>query len=486
MKTVFQSSWLSSGTCDGSPSSMYVFSTDNPTPSFYFEENWDYKLPHCGLSPFEYPVGCCISSMDLLITDGFSSFSAHFVDDKVSIENSAPTTVSNVDYCLMIGLTNTSIWGYQQASFLADEECIKGIQCSNNVLNIFNDTECLIPLEQFPISTFTNRIISQAVGQVDVTLVQYAGSIEIKYVADSPSWEAVPNYTSYLDYLTCGFYIFSIIATSLTVVFYAIKLRATNNFKTFYFTITQVLWTLKAIIQFYFTFTVFEVMDVNLQVYFFVCWLRVASLFTTLINVMLVFDIHKSCDTLRNRILAFGTVIMVHFGLNFLSYISPILYLLHQWDIALDTFVWSQTPSGIWNVLQFIVDIIPPIAIFQKLSKEIQARKHNGSVPSTYAAFTNLFITIGIQIANAVAYTLIQSLLDGSPLINSDKLNRTLTSFQAALLSINSIVILVIYEMLTVVLIEVMGSKYKPTPKKPKLIQSKQSATGGGPTITST
>ncbi|KAI8897364.1 hypothetical protein BC833DRAFT_565869 [Globomyces pollinis-pini] len=175
MSLVFQAAWKDTN-CIGPPTTMQFFNESNPTQIFY--DISEFILPPiCGVGPIPMDNGCCVSSLDLSLSDDYLAYSHHYFEGDFQIQ--LPKTALKHSYC-QIQYTNESL--LYPNYFLASGTCIDSMfTCtSDGTLKIYEEDNCTIESEVFQLTNELVELNSTTFGNVFVQLIQI-GSGEVLY-----------------------------------------------------------------------------------------------------------------------------------------------------------------------------------------------------------------------------------------------------------------------------------------------------------------
>ncbi|KAJ3317706.1 hypothetical protein HDV06_001300 [Boothiomyces sp. JEL0866] len=459
--TVFLSGWMDSKFCTGPPDTMFVFSTINGSVSnLYNFEDQDYYIPSCGLSTFDLQTGCCLSSIDLAYTYGYKSFTRNYLVDSI-IQHSAPISANTNHYCMINNLnSNSSLWGYDQVYFFAEGKCLEGnVTCEDGAFKIYNDSSCATILESFPISSKTINITSNIIGQVEIALIKYGdGQIPMTFTAYTPSWEMYLDFSETIDYWVLLVFLISstmAFATGSYYTYYSIKTRKKRYIL---FAITQNLWMIRELMDLlnYYCPTTIPQWAIDF-IFLIGSWAALASLFSVMISILLIFDMYLAIKPIHKYLIIFG-VTLVHFGLEGFHYLGHTLlfcYLVtHNPDynsLGYEIDILGQLPNSIWIFLQFLIELVPPVIIISKVvanknTKHLhfkgQSREH---LDKQIKVILALFCA---QFANMIIFGVLDITLNTTNMFNSDRMYVLGLALTYQSLSINSCLVLAVYENL--------------------------------------
>ncbi|KAI8909498.1 hypothetical protein EDD86DRAFT_246874 [Gorgonomyces haynaldii] len=192
------SQWHSDSTCSKTaPDVIYTFYIDNLDASEQrATDYWPYLFvfPYSLCGQRTVPTAQCCYSLPLHIPD-FSHTYAGSMSKVADIPDplvNAPKVANGNTYCRLVAGDESSVFGYQQALFLANNECQEGsyICSSTGVLSVyfFNgtlgvDRGCQgLPIEQYQLAATPSQIVSGNLGS-------FTGSVyKIESATQSRSW----------------------------------------------------------------------------------------------------------------------------------------------------------------------------------------------------------------------------------------------------------------------------------------------------------
>ncbi|KAJ3272477.1 hypothetical protein HDV01_005547 [Terramyces sp. JEL0728] len=140
---------------------------------------WDMGYGYCGLSPEYLYDSCCYYSKNLAETGGYKSGGLGLVTG--SPLDVAPIGSSNYQYCHLHSDDSNNYFGLLDVFVLNNGKCNFGVSCSNSILTVFNDTDCISQVTQTSLSStvsFINEL--NVTGQMITNL---NGTTEIYWTA---------------------------------------------------------------------------------------------------------------------------------------------------------------------------------------------------------------------------------------------------------------------------------------------------------------
>ncbi|KAJ3322059.1 hypothetical protein HDV06_003660 [Boothiomyces sp. JEL0866] len=430
---------------------MYLFSTNNTTPLYAFEDTDNY-LPYCGMSSYNYNTGCCISSTNLTATTNYNSFTRSFVLD--TIPANIPASANSHSYCVVTGMDNSSFWGYQQGYYLQGNICLEGnIKCTTTGLEIYLDETCQTLSETLLLDNSLQK--SNSLGNITVGVQSFNNaSVTFGYTCFSPSWLLIPDYRDTVDYFTTLFYSLSVFISFATVVIFTKKYLINGKKSTLFMVIAQSMWTIRAITKFYTTYVVQNNSIFSKTVNIMAVIFESGTLFALYINVILYFQLYKEYK--KYRPLAFIIGALIHIGLVCLWYGAGLASEIPgQMDLSNTLYGLSWVPYSIWFFSYPFVDCLIPAILLYKLKGKCSVQVARLDEPSQIAynrEMKKLVVLLVLQFLNASTSGTIELVQYNTNLFTpTDKVNLTMTSFTTLLLSIHSVIFVTVYDKFTTI-----------------------------------
>ncbi|KAJ3326127.1 hypothetical protein HDV06_000003 [Boothiomyces sp. JEL0866] len=453
---VFQSGWLNSFDCAGAPSTMYVFSEDTP-PLVYANLATDVPLPICGCATTDVPIGCCVSSLDLSFTDNYQSVMRNYVNDWASF---IPPTSANLNtYCTISTADYSSFQGMNQAYYLAKNQCIDTVICDidSNTLTVYNNTGCDGFFETFSLSNSSQIQNSVLLGNVTIGLETiHNGAVNILWTAYSPQYELVPQLKIPSERFAAFCYCMSLLIGLTTSSFYLRKFYIHRNTRDLLFGITQLLISINISLQcvYYTTIlseTQLSVLDIGVQVS------SVYSLFSVYISLHILFTIFVDYQyTFVHKAVYFFFTALNVCTVYFYALADIYSLVTGQFNDVYFYLVRMQYyTQGYWKITYIVIEILPSIAILYKLifratNKKIQTLK----------AKINIIIGLAIfQIFLVLAYEAVILLRTYTLIYKNDRNALASSSSNYLIQTMNSLIVLIVYEKLVELLEKIANRK---------------------------
>ncbi|KAJ3326128.1 hypothetical protein HDV06_000004 [Boothiomyces sp. JEL0866] len=457
---VFQSGWLNSFDCTGPASTMYVFSEDSPTV-LYSNVQTDSPIPACGSSTGDVPDGCCISSLDLTFTDSYQSMMRSYVLD--STDYKPPASSNSFTYCTITSNTNSSLYGYYQAFFLANGKCQDNVMCNinSNLLTVFNNTGCTGPFEQY-YTTDSSPRVSNLLGNVSFGIYIVHNATEtITWTGFTPQYELVPQFKVPVEQFAIFCYIVALLVGICTCLYYGRRYLLHKTFRDLIFSITQFLITMNIILQCVYYTTVLsdtQLEEIDLAVQVFGSY----SLFSVYVSLHVLFTIFVEFQNSMLKILVFAFLTIMNLGTMYYFAIADIYSLTTgNYDEFYFQLVRLQYNCQVyWKTVYFVIEIVPSTVILFKMIYGANNKKLQKVMPKVFVivilALFQIVIILGFEVFNLIrTYTL---------WLGNDRILLASNAINYLLQAINSLLILVVYEKL-VELVESMANR-KPKPIK--------------------
>ena len=217
---ILESSFLQTN-CLGPPQVMYAFNISDLTsaepaqgevwPPMYSLISQYFVYGTCGCL-FVEPRGSCCYRIVGDALGKYHSGASQLIDSVQKASPGIPKTVNGKQYCYLLpDSTNTGVFGYQSAYYLADGSCVDQVQClPDGQLVLFSDSECTKVGESFSLTNQPALLSSNLTGNVLAQLLTVQdASIWFSFVTSTPGRLVTPefnhpaNIMSLLAYLTC-------------------------------------------------------------------------------------------------------------------------------------------------------------------------------------------------------------------------------------------------------------------------------------------
>ncbi|KAJ3315565.1 hypothetical protein HDV04_001979 [Boothiomyces sp. JEL0838] len=326
---VFQSGWLSSFDCSGPPTSMIIFNETNPTAVFS-NLQLDFPIPICGSAIHPIPIGCCISSVDLIFTYNYQSITRQYIPD--SSNYNAPAGANQKSYCTLTANDSQSLNGYIKAFYLENGQCIDGfIVCNtNNTVSVYNQSGCTGYSETFNVN---NQVqLSHILGSVMIGSQIVQGSVGFVWEAVSPHAESVPLFHIAIERLSAFCYGLALLTPAATSGFYAYRYYKVRKQNDLFFSIAQFMLLANIVAQVTYTMTAFT-SDISMYLFDIVNQLtNVYSLLTVYISLYILFTIYGQYQTTLLEKGVYATMTVLHLATMYWNLLADIYGLFASQD----------------------------------------------------------------------------------------------------------------------------------------------------------
>ncbi|KAJ3315564.1 hypothetical protein HDV04_001978 [Boothiomyces sp. JEL0838] len=450
---VFQSGWFNSSDCTGPPASMYIFTESNPTP-VYTNLLSVSEIPYCGTAILPVPIGCCTSFIDYAFGLNYHSLSVNYVGNIT--DYTPPVTANNIQYCSIFANDDKSLDGYNKTFYLGNNQCIENVKCdlSSNTITIYNNTGCNGYQESFPLSNATHQ--SVIFGNISVSSQRMNGIVKFIWEQEQPYSEGVPLYQLPIEIFGAACYVVALIVPTITTAFYTYKYFKTRAPKDLFFAIAQFTLTLNFVMEFIFEETVFA-SDQTLFIYdFFSQLTNCCSLLTVFISLNTLSTIYPQFQGTIYQKLVYIAATILHLGTMYWYGIADLYGLIVGQDDNYLMLNNTQTKTYmIWRTTYIIFEMIPSIVILLKIFCAINQRKLQKMKQSIHFMAFVLFI----QILLVIAYEGLNIVVNYTLLLYSDRAYMSTFGIFYCLQALNSLFVLIIYNMMTSVLEHITGKK---------------------------
>ncbi|KAJ3315563.1 hypothetical protein HDV04_001977 [Boothiomyces sp. JEL0838] len=453
-KLVFQSGWTTATDCSGPPSSMYIFTENNPTIEFA-NLQIDTPLPLCGNANLPIPVGCCISSVDLQFTNGYHSITRNYIDQIT--DYTAPLSANNVKYCSIEAKGNSSNYGYNKTFILGGGNCVGNIKCDllSNTLTIYNNTNCIGFSETYSVSSLQSYN-SSLLGNVSIGTSIIVGSVNFIWEATTPFAEVVPLYKMPIEIFSAFCYALAFLIPTVTAVFYFYRYRKYKTRKDLLFSIAQLTLLINIVLQFIYNITVFPndittfIFDVFTQLS------NVSSLFTVYISLNILFTIYTQFQGTLLEKLVYISLTLLHFSTMYWYAFGDLYGLIKGED---ETFYLLFSIQGktffIWRTVYILVEMLPSLIILHKVFSNIEQKKVYTQKRQIYL----MGLLLILQICTVLVYEILNIIVNYTLLIGGDRAYSAMFGIYYCLQALNSFFVLVIYGMLINMMVNIKGKK---------------------------
>ncbi|KAJ3315574.1 hypothetical protein HDV04_001988 [Boothiomyces sp. JEL0838] len=455
---VFQSGWFNSFDCSGPPSTMYIFN-ETYAPPVYNNLLGDSPIPVCGCSTLAVPTGCCISSLDLNFTFNYQSITRNYISDVGDI--TPPVTANAFAYCTVTALSNNSLAGISQIYYLANNQCQENVICNlnSNVITVFNETGCNGYHESF--STSTNQQQSSLIfGNISIGLTRIVNAKgSIFWIAYSPSNELVPQYKAPIEQFAAFCYASSFVIVISTSAHYFTRYYKHRQLRDLFFAITQTLLFFNITLQCIYysvilTNTQLNELDLGVQVF------GVYSLFSVYVSLFIIFTIYKEYQSTIYEKAAYGFFTIFYLGTMNYYLLADIHEIITgvQDDFYYLMLELQYNAYVYWKFAYVLMEMTPSVLILNKLifganTKKLQKLK--GEI--------NIVLTLsGIQLANIIAYEIFNLIGTYTLFFGNDRTVLASTSINYFMQSINSLIVLIVYEKIVSLLEKISNRKQSP------------------------
>ncbi|KAJ3326221.1 DNA-directed RNA polymerase II subunit [Boothiomyces sp. JEL0866] len=449
---IYQSGWLSSFGCSGPPDTMFLFRESSPTPNY---ANSDTPIPNCGACPLAVPVGCCVSSIDLVNSVNYTSTTQNFVSDIYSL--TPPIESNGYSYCTITPANNISLSGYDQAYYLANNQCIAGIMCDplSDIISVFSNSDCSGSIEDFQLSDSLIQT-SIVLGNFTVSLNRISnGTVKTNWLAISPQSELVPIYQSNMERLYAACYTLSALLCTITLCLSLKWFYSRRRTVDILFALSQVLFLSFLIVHFMYDNTAFYDIIEYSKYHISIQILEVYTLLTVYICCHLLFTI--LIEYKRYEIGVYVIFTLFYFGTMCYGILSDI----YDIDEDYTTFYYfaelsSQMPIY-WKIVYIAMRIIPSILIQWKI---FSGASQNKVVKAREKIKVLLALTI-IQVGIIIIYEVLQILSFDTLIWRNDRDFLANKSTVYLLEALNFLLVFIIYEKL----VDVIGIMVRKIPK---------------------
>ncbi|KAJ3321889.1 hypothetical protein HDV06_003755 [Boothiomyces sp. JEL0866] len=446
---VFQTAW-NEEYCKGPPSTIILFLDSNSTDIFTNQQN-DQPYPNCGFSEFDIPAGCCITSLNTAQTY-YSSYEMHYIEN-TDIQESLVSLANGIQFCNVRSASDLSLWGYSQYFYRSNGNCMDGnVKCSQDYLRVYEDGNCQNITEEFPISSTSTNISSRLFGTVEIQLVEITnGKVGIQFYTYFPDAEFIINHTESIDYCITASFIISGLVVFATLSKYLKEYLVFKRVRYFYFSLVQMFWILRTLsycLNFYLVLTdqtAYAVVNMIAVI------LKFTTVFPILLNVNLILEIYKEYNTVTIRAVSYFLVILVHFLLNGLSYISYVMIVNGNYSFGPYLNNIAQNPLVVWSLLQYMLDSGPQIVLTIRLSTQWKAKaKVYDSTIRNFMEQTlkTIKILLCLLVFNATVASILEVLKNTTNIYGSDRGYCLLYALISLFNALHSVLILQIYEQM--------------------------------------
>ncbi|KAJ3319840.1 hypothetical protein HDV06_005890 [Boothiomyces sp. JEL0866] len=330
----------------------------------------EYSLTTCGQNPFPMDEGCCFSNLDQNMYDGYGSISqkAAFAD-----RPNFPLAANGAAYCHLQSNDNTSLFGYSDIWFRADESCINShFTCmKTGQIQYYTESGCRGDFKAAQLFTAPSSHQFPDIGNFsgDYTIIS-SGSEVFTWTAFLPGEYLVFKYQETMEIVAIMAYAFGIIISLMVLGIYIHKFTITSSFYLTIVVLSQILWLLWIVMQVIYYNVKFPNNGSHvIETYraFQAGIFNIASL-ATVMNTLLFLVSFRSVSSTRFKefvYLIIGSIHLLFAGGNYTLYWSLIQKRGSVWD------QWhSLTP--IWTLFMVFFNTIPAFTITIPLVKSSQ------------------------------------------------------------------------------------------------------------------
>ncbi|KAI8912848.1 hypothetical protein EDD86DRAFT_274483 [Gorgonomyces haynaldii] len=390
---MLQHQWTSDYTCNSPPDAVALFELEDPEASEpQSGETWPetYALiaPYeiCGFLTFPASELCCVSSIDIVITSGYTSFMAS--EDKSHADNLwtlFPKAADGRAYCNLTSVSDGALFGYMSVFLLDGGGCYDGVlSCSEGILNVYDyngtlgvDNGCVgDPIESFQldasIQTLSSAVLYDFEGS---TVVSSGASKQFSWTAYAPGNAIVARWKQPIEIAEAFAFAVAIFISTVYVVrtFHRVFIRKKRTIWTFSILFSNALMLLSTICKLIYVSTVFpETDEGTITLGWIGEFMNASEAFATLLIVIATTQLLVIPLLLKNMSPTYGKllvalIVLLHFGLDGSHYLNyfyqtnysvDFLHILGEWEAIspfwlLFTQIWDTVPA-IMISLQFM------------------------------------------------------------------------------------------------------------------------------------
>ncbi|KAJ3313694.1 hypothetical protein HDV04_001704 [Boothiomyces sp. JEL0838] len=420
---VLSSEWLQDD-CNDSPAIMYTFDLDvtvsnatrkNDTwPTMLQLELYNNYWPQRCMSALKVPVskGCCVTASIPKNTFPYKSGSTEAVRDPNNPTFDAAISARGERYCYLKS-TNSSVFGYKEVWYRADDQCHERIICNTNgTLSFYKDRNCSLEMERYQLTITTATLNTSIIKPVQATFVEvYNVTKEYSWIASIPTSSVFPDYNYTSDVLILICYSFASISLFIVIIYmgYCVCLKRTRYIVGQF--VSQLLWASWLATRMYSTFYIWtpyiDQAMYTLQ--------NLASL-VAVINITWSF-LNFLRAKLVHKVIVYSTIIAIHLGLAGPNY--------YRWDRTpshnpLWLNEWKKTYLPYWILMMFIWNCsIPVYVMFNLLG--LNAKKFAKQLLFLIDNHPAFCIALVFQLFNMALYITIDQLRNNSEVLGSDR-----------------------------------------------------------------
>ncbi|KAJ3324334.1 hypothetical protein HDV06_000373 [Boothiomyces sp. JEL0866] len=417
---MFQSAWISTE-CDSYPNLMVTFDDSNATPLYNFALP-DYWGAICGGDPLlvTYPNACCMSSLDLTLSHGYTSMSFSEVGN-LQYSDYYPASAANTRYCKLVSLDSSSLYGFVNTFYSADNSCVNNVTCSSTgQLSVYGDSACSNVLETHSLAsqgTFSSSVLGNVTGSF---VAIPSGPITYQWIEYTPEIMLVPNYKGWFEKFALGATILSFFLSLCMISYCLVLCFLKKNFKQILNLIGQIAWLIWQILIYINWVTIFPtVYQWNILEEFKYAFYNVASWITVIHTTSCLLDIYYVKTPIK-RGCWFTLLAIIHILLAGSNYFG---FWMHDPNIGEFLSRWENV-SPMWTIFMFVFDILPLLAILTRFLLLIHSNKQiamSEVVMNFFDENRSFVLMLSLQLIYLAAYIFISVLLNNSNYLGSDR-----------------------------------------------------------------
>ncbi|KAJ3320060.1 hypothetical protein HDV06_005710 [Boothiomyces sp. JEL0866] len=474
--SVFQSIWTTED-CTGIPDALVAYNASlGPIYVYNYE-----LVGYCGLDVVASPAGdgCCVSSLDLVATDGIVSWLATSIGDDWTFETSAHRSANGQTYCtiqstdVMFTVGNDSVWYQTDEAYIRNTgDCIYGMKCTNSILNVYQELECKTLVESLSVApTQAINYTSLTFGNISLSTTTFTNAKNyINWVSYAPGIEVVAGTKTAGDIICLTFYAVALLISLGVFLYYCWgAYRRKESILILFVFGLSFLRTIGLIVYNYYVF------PDNLS-------FTATALAIDLSKVSMSLGNAISCMML-NKILNFQTqwfnympyiaVAMIYIGLQSLDiYIDVIQYLETAYvNYGYYTMIshFASICSNAYTVVVFIFDLTPIITLFTKLVfVQLKKKDKEFDTKTLLLKYWKILVIFSCQIALGLTFFIVHSLAHSTTFLGNDKIALAVSGVYILIQNLHAFIIIILYEYLryfTWDLIKVPEEKPKEKPR---------------------
>ncbi|KAJ3271398.1 hypothetical protein HDV01_006685 [Terramyces sp. JEL0728] len=421
MSLVFQTGWYSDYYCHGNPDTIIVFNETNPTPEYESASFFNY-IPNCGSDIYSVDIGCCLSSLDLIDTNGYTSFSRNYYGEYDFVQSTPLGTRGT--YCLLQNITQ-----YEQVYLLQNSKCLEDVyKCTETGVLVYPTEGCQGSPQALSFG-----------GNATLYTIS-SGQMTIEWTAFEPPTLLIPNYSEPLEILQLIFFIVTILGFVWLISFQILNFCKRKRRVDLLQLVYSFLLLIKLIYTFYYDYNIFTNDEWLATATFILALFDLTSLFICFVSCRLLFEIFKF--TRIYQVISIVLVVLIHLGLEVPTYCSyATLVTSVPACSSPDLFVISIPLRDTWIIFSVILEILPPGIIFFMIMRQLYLNKKR-----QYRS-TTVFTIFFLQVLGVLINFLMNFI--GPKLARTDRQNLALSGMADCSLVFNSILVISLYQELT-------------------------------------